>query len=121
MGSFSKASLAWSRMLSLTERARKMPRPSGTWQTPSWESRWGGQPVASTPSTSTRPDDGLSSPDATRSSVVFPAPLGPSSATTALSGTTRFTSRNTVCEPYPAVIPRSSSIYTSTSAASEPR
>ena len=88
-----------SRMLSFTDRARKIPRPSGTWQTPAWDRRCGGQPVASTPSMRIRPAEGRSSPDATRSSVVFPAPFGPSRATTALSGTTRLTSRSTVCDP----------------------
>src|SRR5436305_1876003 len=41
------------------------------------------------------PAVGRSSPAATLSSVVFPAPLGPSSATTDRSGTTRSTSRST--------------------------
>ncbi len=39
------------------------------------------------------------SPDATRSSVLLPAPLGPSTATLARAGTVRLTPRSTVFSP----------------------
>src|SRR5258708_29448939 len=51
----------------------------------------------------TSPRVGFSKPDATRRSVVLPAPLAPSNATTEASGTARVTSRSTVVSPYPAV------------------
>ena len=42
--------------------------------------RWAGHPVTSLPSSRIRPDCGWSSPEATRRSVVLPAPFDPSNA-----------------------------------------
>ena len=44
---------------------------------------------------------GRKSPDMALSRVVFPAPLGPSTATTEPVPTVRLTSRNTTVSPYP--------------------
>src|SRR5580698_340171 len=63
----------------------------------------------SSPSKSTWPADGARSPEATRSRVVLPAPLGPRRATTDPLGTTRLTFSRTFPVPYPARMFRSSS------------
>src|SRR5690242_2724469 len=62
------------------------------------------------PSTSTWPRIGRRVPAATRSSVVLPAPFGPSSATVLPSGTIRSTSERTRAPVYPADTRRSSSM-----------
>ena len=59
--------------------------------------------MTSSPLSRTRPLIGLMTPEATRKSVVLPAPFGPSSATTLASGTDKETSRSTTVSPYPAV------------------
>ena len=90
-------------------------------------------PVTSSPSSTIRPSIGWISPDAVRSSVVLPAPFGPSRATTVESGTegsrpagprSRRSRRTPVdlkhrCAPYGrgAVLARSDSVV----ASSEPR
>ena len=56
-------------------------RPSGAWATPARANWYAGLPVRSMPSTRTVPDVGAISPDATRATVVLPAPFGPTRAT----------------------------------------
>ena len=80
----------------------KIPRPSGRWHTPRRANSCGRRPVSSTSSTTTRPDRGRTIPVAVRSTVVLPAPFGPSSATTSPRATERLTSRSTIESPYPA-------------------
>ena len=84
---------------SFTVNDGKMPRPSGMWQMPCPTRRYGPSRVMSVPSSSTEPCRGRSRPDAIRNVVVFPAPFGPSNATTDESGTASDTSRSTVVSP----------------------
>ncbi len=52
-------------------------RPSGAWMIPARRNRWTGAPVMSSPSTTTAPSVGATSPVATRATVVLPTPFGP--------------------------------------------
>src|SRR5262245_65314731 len=71
--------------------------------------RWlEGRDARSCPRTRTSPASGGSSPVSTRSSVVLPAPDGPSSATTCPRGTTRSRAFRTGRPPKDRVNPRSS-------------
>src|SRR6266705_810525 len=85
-------------------------RPCGTWMTPaatisSVISRWMGRPSNRISPVRTRV-----MPQMLRTSVVLPAPLGPSSPTTPPPGTASDTLRSTSMRPYPAVRPRISSM-----------
>ena len=64
-------------------------RPSGAWATPARTNRHADGPPrpTSTPSTSTSPALGATSPLATRARVVLPAPLAPTRATASLAPT----------------------------------
>src|SRR5215475_1594372 len=95
--------VTWARMFSSTVSEGKMPRPSGSRQIPCRANRCGCWPDRFLPLNSTCPDMGRTKPLAVRSSVVLPAPLGPSSATTCPGATARLTLRSTVVPPYPAV------------------
>ena len=59
-----------------------MPRPSGTWAMPRLARATGDTEARFSPLWSTRPAIGFTRPEITRSVVVLPAPLEPSSATT---------------------------------------
>src|SRR4051812_33129105 len=74
------------------------------WQMPARAYASAGLPRSETPSSVTRPPIGCRTPEATLSSVVFPAPLGPSRATTRPAGTRRETPRSTIESPYPATM-----------------
>src|SRR6202046_1566609 len=65
-----------------------------SWATTATPSSAGGDPGGQPPSTVTSPADGASRPTARLSSVVLPAPLGPTSAATRPAGTSRVQSRN---------------------------
>ncbi len=62
-------------------------------------------PATSTPPSSTRPARGVSAPESSRTSVDFPAPLGPSTAQSCPPATRRETSWSTSSPPYPAETP----------------
>ena len=76
-----------------------MLRPSMTWQIPSSARLLAVARVMSTPSNTIRPSSGRSRPEAIRIVVLFPAPFGPSNATTPPAGTDTETSRSTVVLP----------------------
>ena len=59
-----------------------MPRPSGTWHNPARATDSAGARVISSSRSQIRPDIGRMSPETVRSRVDFPAPFGPSRATT---------------------------------------
>jgi len=59
----------------------------------------GAEPARSPPSTVTSPALGAASPTERLSKVDFPAPFGPTSATTCPSGIASVQSRNAVAEP----------------------
>jgi hypothetical protein len=90
---------AWTVRFSMTVSDGKMPRPSGRWQMPRRLYRCGASPVTSSPSKAMRPERGRTKPVAVRSSVVLPAPLGPSNAMTSPSPTVKSTPRSTVVSP----------------------
>ncbi len=58
------------------------PRPSGTWVSPRDDIASAGTRDRSVPSSRTVPRSARTSPETVRSSVVFPAPLAPSTAVT---------------------------------------
>src|SRR5262245_51721244 len=87
----------------------KRRRPSGTIATPRSTTRWGGSPPRSTPCQTTRPARGRVRPAMQRSSVVFPAPLEPTSATISSDPTRRSTPSRARTSPYSASRPRTSS------------
>jgi len=62
-------------------------------------SRAGGEPAGNPPSTDTWPALGVASPTARFSNVDFPAPFGPTSATTCPPGIANVQSRSAVVEP----------------------
>src|SRR5487761_157688 len=64
---------------------------------------WGGQPLTSCPSTSTRPVTFRSSPQSAFSTVDFPAPLGPTRARIRPGSNCRLTSLTMAATEYPAV------------------
>src|SRR4051794_39927785 len=82
----------------------KMPRPSGSWQSPNAARRSGGSRVSCLPAKFTVPDQGCNAPESSRSSVVLPVPLGPRTVTISPSSTRRDTSCNTSRRPYPVRI-----------------
>src|SRR5260370_31777335 len=88
------------RRLSSTDRAGKMPRPSGTSEMPRRATRSPRMRVMSRPSKLTFPDDGRSRPPTARSSVVLPAPLGPSRATISPASTCSEASTTAAIWPY---------------------
>src|ERR1700730_1380028 len=67
--------------------------------------RWGGTPVMSWPSMTTRPPSGISKPASRRSSVVLPQPELPSRANSSPRSTTRSTASTAVTEPKRLVRP----------------
>ena len=87
-----------------------MPRPSGIVQSPARARAFAEAPVASRPAIINCPADGRNIPLATLISVLFPAPLGPSKATTSPRPTVRFTPCSTSIDPYEARTFRSSRI-----------
>jgi hypothetical protein len=73
----------------LTARLLNIPRPSGIRHSPARARVLGPRLASAPPPTLTVPRDSLISPAAARSRVAFPAPLGPSRATTLPSGTVK--------------------------------
>src|SRR5689334_19150890 len=71
--------------------------------------RASGLPARRRPSTRTSPADGRLSPARTRSSVLFPAPLGPATASTSPAASVRSTSRSTLSRPKDRRRPRAAS------------
>src|SRR5689334_3054942 len=59
------------------------------------------------PNTATWPESGLVSPSIRRTAVVFPAPFGPSTASSSPARTFKFTSRKAVISLYFLVTPES--------------
>src|SRR5579884_4313432 len=88
------------RRLSSTDSAGKMPRPSGTSEMPRRATRSPRMRVMSRPSNHTVPEEGRRRPPMVSSSVVLPAPLGPSSATISPLSTSRLTSLIAAIWPY---------------------
>ncbi len=80
------------RRFSSTVSSLMTPCPSGTCATPIRAMDSGGRPVKRRSSSSTCPDRGLTSPEMVRTSVVFPAPLAPSTAVIVASATVSDTS-----------------------------
>ena len=78
-----------SRRFSVTVRLGKMPRPSGMVHSPARDSASGRMPLTWRPSTWKQPFVGTICPLATLSVVDFPAPLGPSRASTSPVETAR--------------------------------
>ena len=76
-----------------------MPRPSGAIEMPRATSLCAGMPVMSSPSNTTRPLLGVSSPVIARSVVDLPAPLAPMSVTTSPALTAIDTSRSAWMAP----------------------
>ncbi len=60
---------------------------------------YAGRPASSAPSSAMRPARGAMSPEIARSSVVLPAPLGPTTATASPWATRRLTSQSAVNAP----------------------
>src|SRR5512133_3392388 len=83
-----------------------MPRPSGTWATPSRATRSGPLRATFRPATTISPER-LTVPETARSIVVFPAPFGPRTVTISPSSTVSETPCSASIAPYPA--PTSSS------------
>jgi len=71
-----------------------MCRPSGTWAIPSRTIRSGRSRVIAFPSSATSPDAARTTPETADSSVVFPAPFAPMSATISFSFTWSDTDRS---------------------------
>src|SRR5579884_2976902 len=88
------------RRLSSTDSAGKRPRPSGTSEMPRRATRSPRMRVMSRPSNHTVPEDGRRRPPMVLSSVVLPAPLGPSRATISPASTSRLTSLTAAIWPY---------------------
>src|SRR5450759_126399 len=76
---------------------------------PSLASCGSGLPVTSLPSSSTRPPISRATPRIAFSSVLFPAPFGPTTATTCPCFTSMATSWTMAASPYPAESPRTES------------
>jgi len=85
--------------LSATVSIGKIRRPSGTWAIPRATTSYAGRPVSGVPSNDSEPLRGAIMPEITRSSVVLPAPLGPTTATASRSATSRLTSHKAVKAP----------------------
>ena len=82
----------------MTVRLGKMPRPSGSVHRPARASLSGRMPLTWRPSTWKHPFVGSIWPLATRNVVDLPAPLGPSSASTAPLATARsMPCRTSIC------------------------
>ncbi|GAA0944142.1 hypothetical protein GCM10009558_059120 [Virgisporangium aurantiacum] len=94
------AARSWSKR-TLDERPKRSRSATVKWRYSGWS--WARKPirlsartllvVGDSPNTSTDPDVGVSSPTDNRSSVVFPAPFGPTSAVTEPAGRSRVQSR----------------------------
>ena len=80
--------------------------PPGTWAIPSAAIRCGAIVVMSAPSNDTDPPLATESPETARSTVDFPAPLVPSSATKSPSAASMLTPNNTCTGPYDTSIAR---------------
>ena len=76
-----------------------MPRPCGTWTTPSRAIFSGGLPFSDSPSSRISPEISGNIPDSARNVVVLPAPFAPSSATISPSLTSRSMSNTTGRRP----------------------
>src|SRR6476620_1972838 len=106
--------LIWpSRMLSSTVVSGKTRCPCITSRTPCRATRSGAHPPIRVPPTVTLPLFGLISPDIVLSSVVLPAPLGPSSSTSCPASSSSDTSRSTVIRSYPALSPSTCNMFDS--------
>jgi hypothetical protein len=92
------------RRFSSTVSRVKIRRPSGTWTTPSPTIAAGARPSSDFPANSMMPSSMAPptpgrTPDTARTSVVLPAPLLPSTATTPRSPTSTETSRSALTDP----------------------
>ena len=86
-------------MFSRTVRPGKILRPSGTCATP-MRTIWRGlRPAIFLPSKTIEPERGATRPEIARSVVDFPAPLDPSSATSAPSSIEKLTPRSASISP----------------------
>src|SRR5438270_2063414 len=85
-------------------------RPSGTSAIPIPARSAAGARTSDSPLNSTSPLRGGTTPQMQRSVVVFPAPLLPSSVTISFSFTLSESENSTCTSPYPALIPRTSSM-----------
>src|SRR5207302_169884 len=92
-----------SRRFSSTLSSLTMPWPSGTCATRRRAMDSGLRPTNSDPSSSTDPCRGLTNPGMVRTTVVLPAPLAPSTAVMAPSGTENETSLSATTPPYATV------------------
>src|ERR1700730_57249 len=97
------------RTFSQTVIVGKRLRSCGTWTTPRRKIAGGLSPMMEAPRKRMRPRRGRSNPLTTRSTVDFPAPLGPTMQVMAPSSTVRSSSWRISPPPYPAVTPSSSS------------
>src|SRR3990167_5163266 len=88
----------------------KSRRPSGMIATPPWHTSWGVARVTSTPSRRSRPRRIGRRRAMALISVVLPAPLGPTTATSSPSPTVSETSHRAGASPYPTCRPSASSI-----------
>src|SRR3990167_7102718 len=88
----------------------KSRRPSGMIATPPWHSSWGVVCVTSTPSRRRRPRRIGSRRAIALISVVLPAPLGPTTATSSPPPTASETPHRAGASPYPTCRPSASSI-----------
>ena len=70
---------------------------------------WAASPAMGRPSNTTAPASGVAMPVKQLNSVVFPAPLGPITATIAPGSTVRLTPSSAVSPPKALVMPRASS------------
>ena len=95
----SRRKYAPSSRFSITDRFRKIPRPSGAWAIPFGTRRFDFTPWISWLERQISPERGFSIPEMARSVLVFPAPLAPMSATTSPCPTESDTPRSAVIAP----------------------
>src|SRR5207237_10548109 len=108
--------------MSRFSRTRSESKTSSSWGTypiPSRASRSRRKPVMSRPSRATLPPSTRAIPSIAFSSVLLPAPLGPTTATTWPRDTSRSTSLTTGTSLYPALRPRVQSARSSAGASAE--